>query len=158
MPALGEYADSLRAVGLLLDEARGAAIAVREDNTTLHLTWRGSVGEYEALRLHAEDLTALRTRARAMRTQADAATRFARAEQLRTLGCMVDQLGSEAMAWDRAGAETALDTVRIDERPGGYHLVVRLSGVPIAQAVSYGVVAARSRIYQRRRRPTPPER
>ena len=137
MPEVGEYADTLRAVGRLLDGLSASAIVLSETESGFALAWRGFGGTFESRQLDERELSSLRESARAAREREGNAGPFPRAEQLRALGSMVDEIHA---------AEVVIKQLR-----GGYWLAADLDGETIIETLSVDQVRLRSRLGQLRR-------
>src|SRR5687767_1314627 len=88
---MGEYADSLRALGRYLDEVTASEITIIEERADLGVVWTARGGMREARSFGAGQLRALRVSARLYRGLESTAPRFGNAEILRTLGDIVDE-------------------------------------------------------------------
>jgi hypothetical protein len=137
MPEMGEYADTLRAVGRMLDGLNASEIALRDTGSAFALAWRDSGRSLESRELDDQELSLLRESARAARERETNVGDFPRAEQLRALGSMVDEIRAAGVV--------------IKQLPGGFWLAADLDGETITETLSVDQVRLRSRIGQLRR-------
>jgi hypothetical protein len=134
----GEYADTLRAIGRMLDGTGAGQIAIDEYWGELMVHWRTLEQPRHSRRFCSEELVTLRDLARSARHESLPSPNFSRAEQLRTLGTMVDQVHAKSVV------------IREIER--GFWVAADLDGEAIAESLTFEEVALRSRICQLRRR------
>jgi hypothetical protein len=137
MPEVGEYADTLRAVGRMLDGLNASDIALSDTGAGFALAWRDSGRRLESHEFDEHELSALRESARAARERETKAGAFPHAEQLRALGSMVDEIQAAGVV--------------IKQLPGGFWLAADLDGETITETLSVDQVRLRSRIGQLRR-------
>ena len=91
MPAVGELADVLRALGRYLDDLHATGVSIENHDSYLTVSWQTFTGEAE--QRHFEDLRldSLREEAKAMRRGHVRAPGGSLAEMLRTLGQELDR-------------------------------------------------------------------
>jgi hypothetical protein len=134
LAVIGEYADTLRALGRYLDQVDAADVAIRESPGDIQVRWRGGSDRQSRVRhTHAftsDELEALRTSARLFRGQNRHRVRFPLSELLRTIGELADDLD-------------AVD-LRIIETTTGFQLTGRSHGEPVHQVFTYAELVARA--------------
>jgi hypothetical protein len=134
MAVVGEYADTLRAVGRYLDEIGAADVVILQELGDLRVLWRGgSGGQEQTQQIQAfgpEELRALRTTARLFRGRERHRARFSLSELLRTLGELADEM-------DAAG-------LNITESPEGFLLTVQAFGESVSESFTHAELVARS--------------
>jgi hypothetical protein len=137
MVMVGEYADTLRALGRYLDGVRATEITVIEERDQLGVVWRGPRPGREARYFAGAQLQALRMTARLHRGLEASTPQFTLAELLRTLGEVVDQAHGNA--------------VIITETDGGFRLSALAEGKELTRTVSYSDLVERAHArYQQR--------
>ncbi len=137
MPAVGEYADTLRALGRFLDAVGASEIAVIERGEAFLVSWSGARPERETRRLEPAELEGLRRTARLFRGLAGPSPRFSIATLLRVLGAVADEMGPRSVA--------------ITEAADGFRLSVQTAEGPVERFYNYTEIVRRANYYHRHR-------
>jgi hypothetical protein len=134
LTVIGEYADTLRALGRYLDQVDAAEVAIRQSPGDFQVRWRGGTGPQTRTRhTHAftsDELQALRTTARLFRGRDRHRVRFPLSELLRTIGALADDL--------------AAADLRIIETQAGFRLTAHAHGEAVRQTFTYAELIARA--------------
>jgi hypothetical protein len=125
---VGEYADTLRALGRYLDQLGASEITIIEEPPNLGVVWKGRGSTREARVFGGAQLHALRITARMFRGLEGAAPRLVLGELLRTLGSVVD--------------ESRATGVIITETAGGFRLSALSDGQELSRAFAYSEIVA----------------
>ncbi len=137
MPAAGEYADTLRAIGRFLDIVGACDIAVIERGEGFLVSWSGTRPEREMRHLGPAELGGLRSTARLFRGLAGPSPRFSVATLLRVLGTVADELHPRSVA--------------ITEAADGFRISVQTEAGPVQRFYHYAEIVRRANRYHRHR-------
>jgi hypothetical protein len=141
----GDYADALRSLGQLLEQARALELRIVDQGPILAVSWADRHGNRQDRHLREEDLAALGTAGALHRgIGRNNLHRFGASDLLRALGQRLDQL--------------RVERVSIVETEQGFSVGGRCRGEPLTRTFSFGELVSLSKELRRSREPALPRR
>jgi hypothetical protein len=137
MIPVGEYSDTLRGLGRLLEQVGALQITIADRPYYLEVAWSDGNGTHVQRYYQQHEVWALRTTALMYRGLEEGAHRFGAAELLRTLGRALDQLGAKL--------------VTIQETDEGFSVTGTIDGLESKIVHSYDELVAQAQEYHRQR-------